>query len=126
MQYRSPLARARGLGSAKTGTAHWWLQRVTAAALIPLTLWLLLLMEFSFHAPYQQTVQWLSSPWNSVCIIAWIIAAFYHAAIGLQVVIEDYVSSEGLKIISVWMVKLLFLFLGLAAVTAIFRIILVG
>ncbi len=126
MQYRSPLARARGLGSAKTGTAHWWLQRVTAAALIPLTLWLLLLMEFSFHAPYLQTVQWLSSPWNSVCIIAWIIAAFYHAAIGLQVVIEDYVSSEGLKIISVWMVKLLFLFLGLAAVTAIFRIILVG
>lgn len=126
MQYRSPLARARGLGSAKTGTAHWWLQRVTAAALIPLTLWLLLLMELSFHAPYQQTVQWLASPWNSVCIIAWIIAAFYHAAIGLQVVIEDYVSSEGLKIISVWMVKLLFLFLGLAAVTAIFRIILVG
>ncbi len=126
MQYRSPLARARGLGSAKTGTTHWWLQRVTAIALIPLTLWLLVFMDLSFDSPYQQTVQWLAVPFNSVCIMAWIIAAFYHAAIGLQVVIEDYVSSEWQKIVAVWVVKLIFLFLALTALTAIFRIILVG
>jgi len=126
MQYRTPLARARGLGSAKTGTTHWWLQRVTAIALIPLTLWLLVFMDLSFNSPYQQTVQWLAVPFNSVCIIAWIIAAFYHAAIGLQVVIEDYVSSEGQKIVAVWVVKLVFLFLALTALTAIFRIILAG
>ncbi len=126
MHYRSPLAKARGLGSAKTGTTHWWLQRVTAVALIPLTLWLLVLMNLSFHSPYQQTVQWLASPLNSVCIIAWTLAAFYHAAIGLQVVIEDYVSSEGKKIAAVWAVKLAFLFLALVVLTAIFRIILVG
>ncbi len=126
MDYRTPLSRAKGLGSAKSGTVHWWMQRITAAALIPLSFWLINFLGLSLTAPYQQTVDWLASPVNTVCIVAWIIAAFYHAALGLQVVIEDYVAAEGPKIISIWAVNLAFLFLAIAALLAVFRIVSIG
>jgi succinate dehydrogenase / fumarate reductase membrane anchor subunit len=126
MDYRTPLARAKGLGSAKSGTGHWWMQRITAAALVPLSFWLIKFLGLSMTAPYQQTVDWLVSPVNTVCIIAWIIAVFYHAALGLQVVIEDYIAAEGPKIISIWAVNLAFLFLALAALLAVFRIVSIG
>ncbi|MDP1663838.1 MAG: succinate dehydrogenase, hydrophobic membrane anchor protein [Methylobacter sp.] len=126
MDYRTPLSRAKGLGSAKSGTGHWWMQRVTAVALIPLSFWLIKFLGLSLTAPYQQTLDWLTSPINSICIVVWIIAAFYHAALGLQVVIEDYVAAEGPKIISIWAVNLFFLFLAIAALLAVFRIVSIG
>lgn len=126
MDYRTSLSRVRGLGSAKSGTMHWWMQRVTAVALIPLSFWLIYFLGLSLTAPYQQTVDWLASPINSSCIVAWIIAVFYHAALGLQVVIEDYVAAEGTKIISIWAVNLVFLFLAIAALLAVFRIVSIG
>ncbi|MGZ8136898.1 MAG: succinate dehydrogenase, hydrophobic membrane anchor protein [Methylococcaceae bacterium] len=126
MDYRSPLAKVRGLGSAKTGTVHWWMQRVTAIALIPVSFWSITLLDLSLNSPYQQTMEWLTKPFNTVCIIIWILAAFYHAALGLQVVIEDYVAGEGRKIITVWAVNLIFLFLALAALLAVFRTLLIG
>lgn len=126
MGYRSPLARVLGLGAAKTGISHWWMQRVTAAALIPLSFWLITFLDLCMNAPYQQTVDWLSSPLSIICIVAWILAVFYHAALGLQVVIEDYVAAEGLKIISIWAVNLAFLFLAITALIAVFRIVFVG
>ena len=126
MDYRSPLARVRGLGSAKEGTSHWWMQRVSAVALIPLSFWLITFLNLSFSAPYQQTVEWLSSPLNTVCIVAWVLAVFYHSALGLQVVIEDYIAAEGIKIVAVWAVNLSFLLLALAALIAVFRTLLIG
>jgi succinate dehydrogenase / fumarate reductase membrane anchor subunit len=126
MDFRTPLAKALGIGSAKAGTAHWWMQRVTAVALIPLTLPFIILLKLCINAPYRETVAWLAEPLNTVCITAWILAIFYHSALGLQVVIEDYVAKEGAKIIAVWAVNLSFLFLALAALLAVLRIILVG
>jgi len=126
MDYRSPLARVRGLGSAKTGTSHWWMQRVSAVALIPLSFWLIIFLDLSLTAPFQETLAWLTTPVNTVCITAWIIAVFYHAALGLQVVIEDYIAAEGVKIVAVWAVNLSFLLLGLAALIAVFRTLLIG
>jgi len=126
MDYRTPLSRVRGLGSAKSGTTHWWMQRVTAVALIPLSFWLINFLGLSLTAPYQQTVAWLASPLNSICIVVWVIAVFYHAALGLQVVIEDYVAAEGPKIISIWAVNLAFLFLAIAALLAVFRVVSIG
>ncbi len=126
MDTRTPLSRVRGLGSAKSGTSHWWMQRVTAVALIPLSFWLINFLGLSLTAPYQQTLDWLASPINSVCIVAWIMAVFYHAALGLQVVIEDYVAAEGPKIISIWATNLAFLFLAIAALLAVFRIVSIG
>ena len=126
MDYRSPLARVRGLGSAKTGTTHWWMQRVTAVALIPLSFWLIIFLDLSLNAPYQETVEWLVAPVNTVGITAWIIAVFYHAALGLQVVIEDYIAAEGVKIVAIWTVNLSFMLLTLTALIAVFRTLLIG
>ena len=126
MEFRSPLANVRGLGSAKSGTSHWWMQRVTAVALVPLSFWLITFLNLSLTAPYQETIAWITSPFNTVCIVALILAIFYHAALGLQVVIEDYIAAEGIKIIAVWTVNLSFLTLALAALIAVFRILLIG
>jgi len=126
MDYRSPLARVRGLGSAKAGTSHWWMLRVTSVALIPLSFWLITFLNLSLNAPYQKTIEWLASPLNTVCMVAWMLAVFYHAALGLQVVIEDYIAAEGIKIVAVWVVNLSFLMLALAALIAVFRTLLIG
>ncbi len=126
MDYQSPLAKVHGLGSAKSGTHHWWLQRITAVALIPLSFWPIVLLDLSFEASYQETVTWLASPLNSICMVFWILSVFYHAVLGLQVVIEDYVSSEKWRIITILGTYLIFFFLMLAAIIAVLRIILAG
>lgn len=126
MHYRTPLSKVRGLGSAKSGTSHWWYQRVSAVALIPLSYWIIVLLNLSIHASFQETVVWFKSPFNSVAVISWMLAAFYHSALGLQVVVEDYIHPEGGKILAIWAIKLIFMFLALAAAIAIFRIILTG
>ena len=121
MDFKTPLAKATGLGSAKSGTTHWWMQRVSAVAMIPLTIWLLIFLQLCLTATYQETLAWLASPLNSVCLLAWILSAFHHAASGMQVVVEDYVGNEGAKIITVWVIKLSIGFLALAALLAEFR-----
>lgn len=126
MNYRSAIATARGLGSAKTGVSHWWMQRVTAVLLVPLSFFLLNFIDLSLNSSYQETIHWLASPLNSVSITVWTLAVFYHAALGLQIIIEDYVAGEGKKIILVWAVNLTFLFFGLTTLIALFRIILAG
>lgn len=89
---RSALGRARGLGSAKEGTHHWWLQRVTAIALIPLTIWLvasIIALSGSGHVAF---TAWFGQPINATVMILFLGVAFHHAQLGMQVVIEDYVS----------------------------------
>ncbi len=126
MDYQSPLAKVHGLGSAKSGTHHWWLQRITAVALIPLSFWPIVFLGLSFDASYHETVTWLAAPLNSICMVFWILSVFYHAVLGLQVVIEDYVSSEKWRIITILGTYLIFFFLMLAAIIAVLRIILAG
>jgi len=122
MKYQTPLAKARGLGSAKTGTHHWWMQRVSAVALIPLSFWLILFVQQIFQATYPEIKQWLSSPFNLTMILSWSFMSFYHAALGLQVVIEDYISPEWLKITLVWLIKLAFLGGAISALVFALRI----
>jgi succinate dehydrogenase / fumarate reductase membrane anchor subunit len=126
MHYRTPLSRVRGLGSAQSGTHHWWMQRVTAVALIPLSFFVIHLLNLSFSASYPETLAWLASPLHSTLIIAWLLAVFYHAALGLQIVIEDYIAVEGIKITAIWTVNLVFFLLALAGVLAVLRVISVG
>lgn len=117
---RAPLAEVRGLGSAKGGTEHWWLQRLTALALIPLSLYVI--SEFfvgSVYSTHETAVAWLSSPFTAVFMILFLVAGFHHAASGAQVVIEDYVHNEALKlgkIIGVKFVSIAFALLGSIAV----------
>ena len=90
---RSPLGRVVGLGSAKDGVEHWWFQRLTAVALVPLTTWFVASIIAHTTSDYERFIAWLSTPLTTTCMTLLLIAMFYHTALGLQVVIEDYVHS---------------------------------
>ena len=90
---RTPLARANGLGSAKEGVREWWAERVSAVALVPLTLWFAASIIAHTGSNYATFIAWMGTPLASTLMILLLIALFYHTALGLQVVIEDYVHS---------------------------------
>lgn len=94
VRMRSPLAGAIGLGSAKSGRAEWWAQRVTAIALVPLTLWFVASIVANSRVDHVTFTVWLATPLASGLMILLLIALFWHTALGLQVVIEDYVHSD--------------------------------
>jgi succinate dehydrogenase / fumarate reductase membrane anchor subunit len=119
---RSPLGRALGLGSAKEGVEHWWLQRVTAVALVPLALWFVAGLVGHLGADYGTAVAWLRSPLTAVAMILLVIATFVHMALGVQVVIEDYVHHEAARVASLLLVRLASWALGAAALFAILRV----
>ncbi|MGO9005826.1 MAG: succinate dehydrogenase, hydrophobic membrane anchor protein [Beijerinckiaceae bacterium] len=91
---RSPLGHALGLGSAKSGVEHWWLQRVTAIALVPLTVWFAASIVVHTGNDYATLIAWLKTPIATILMALLLIGLFYHTALGLQVVIEDYVHSR--------------------------------
>ena len=124
MNYQTPLAKVLGLGSAKSGNHHWWMQRITAIVLVPLTFWMVAFIKQLGNADYNEISAWMSEPLNSAFAISFILAAFYHASLGLQIVIEDYVHTEKYKMTAVWTMKLSFLFLALLAILSVLRIIL--
>ncbi len=105
MSLRTPLARVRGLGSAKEGTAHWWGQRLSAIALVPLTIWFVASVAALAGADHQTLRDWVASPLVASILILLIVATFYHAYLGLQVVIEDYVHGEAAKIAGLIVIK---------------------
>jgi succinate dehydrogenase / fumarate reductase, membrane anchor subunit len=119
---RSPLGRARGLGSAKSGAVHWWMQRITSLALIPLTLWFLCAMVRMIGATREDVVSWMAGPLPIVLMIALVIATFHHLQAGLQVVIEDYVHHDWLRIGSVLLAKGLSVLLALACIVSVLRL----
>ncbi len=116
---RSPLGRVRGLGSAKDGTGHWWAQRLTALALIPLTIWFVGAVISLIGAEQAAVAAWIGSPVVAGLLILLIVVTFYHTALGLQVVIEDYVHTEGAKIALLLFVKALTIVLSLSAVLSV-------
>ncbi len=122
MSLRSPLAKARGLGSAKSGTHHWIAQRLTAIALIPLSLWFVLSLVCMADMSHKTALEWVHAPMVAVFLLLFIIALFHHAQLGLQVVIEDYIDGKVMKITSLILLKFLSFFAGLAAVLAILKI----
>jgi succinate dehydrogenase membrane anchor subunit len=119
---RSPLGRARGLGAAKAGAAHWWGQRLTSLALVPLTLWFLCAMIRMSGAAREDVVSWMAGPLPIVLMLALVIATFHHLQAGLQVVIEDYVNNDWLRVGSILLVKALSLLLALACIVATLRL----
>lgn len=123
-EMRTTLGRVRGLGSAKEGVHHWWAQRLTALALIPLSVWFTASIISLAGAPYEAVAGFLGSPINGTLMIALILATFYHAALGLQVVIEDYVHDEGLKLAGIILVKGGLFLLGVATVLGVLKLIL--
>ncbi|MGZ0187101.1 MAG: succinate dehydrogenase, hydrophobic membrane anchor protein [Alphaproteobacteria bacterium] len=122
MSMINPLARVRGLGSAKDGSHHWIAQRMTAVALVPLTLWFVISLIGLIGGNLADIKAWLSSPFNAVLMILTLIAGFHHAQLGLQVVIEDYIHSHGCKIAAIWFVKGAAFFFGAAAVFSVVKL----
>jgi succinate dehydrogenase / fumarate reductase membrane anchor subunit len=119
---RSPLGRARGAGSAKSGASQWWAQRVTSVALLPLTVWFILSMASSAGMTHAEAQAWIGRPLNAVLLIALIILTFRHAAAGVQEIIEDYVKAEWMRIAALLAVKGAAWLLGIAGVFAVLRI----
>ena len=126
MSHRTPTSRVHGLGSAQHGVEHWWGQRLTALALIPLIIWLCVSIVGLIGADHATFTSWLSTPGRAVAMLLLVIVTFYHMKLGLQVVIEDYVHSRG------WSVTLLVgnsfacLLLGTACAFAVVKVALGG
>ena len=119
---RTDLGRVRGLGTAKEGVHHWWMQRLTAIALIPLTLWFIISIATLNNASYTETVNWLSIPLVSIFMILLVSATLYHALLGVQVIVEDYIHQEGLKFLLLIGLKFIFLVLGVVAIFSLLKI----
>ena len=118
---RTPLTRARGLGSAKEGVHHWWMQRLTAIALIPLVVWFAISLVMLSGADYQVVRAWIGSPLVMVMLILTIGIGLHHGQLGIQVVWEDY--TEGaFRVVMIVLTKFLAVLFGLGAIVAILRI----
>jgi len=119
---RTPLARARGLGSAKDGVGHWWAQRLTAIALIPLVVWFAISLIMLSGADYTVVRAWIGSPLVMMLLVLTIAVGLHHGQLGMQVVIEDYVGNDGWKLALIVIVKFIAVLFGLGAIVAILRI----
>lgn len=122
MSLSSPLRKVKGLGAAKSGTHHWYMQRVTALALLPLTLWLVASIISLVGQDYSQAVQWLAQPWCATFMILFILFSYYHAALGIQVVSEDYVNQSGTRTVLLLLVKFALIVLAAVSVVSILKI----
>jgi len=123
---RSPLGRAIGLGSAKEGVEHWWGQRISAIALIPLCLWFVAAIIGLVGADLEAVQNWAGRPLPAILLLLVVIAVFYHSALGLQVVIEDYVHTEMAKLGLVIVVRLLCFGFAVAGIFAVLSLALAG
>ena len=113
-QSASGLKQVRGLGSAKSGVHHWWLQRVTAVGTFALALWFVASLILLPNLDHSSVVAWVGQPLVAVPLLLLTVSAFWHARLGVQVLIEDYVHGEGLKLLAI--VALNFFILGVGAI----------
>jgi succinate dehydrogenase / fumarate reductase membrane anchor subunit len=122
MSLRSPLGRALGMGSAKDGTGHWWAQRVSAVALVPLTLWFLYSLLVLPALDYGTVKAWLALPISSFLAALSVAVLTHHSYLGTTVVVEDYVHSAGLKVATLLLLRFLYVLFGGAGIFAILRV----
>ena len=104
------------------GVGHWKLQRISAIAMVPLVIWFTSSLMLILMGSYEQSIEWLQSPFNATGLILLFGTLYFHAALGLQVVIEDYVHHEGLKIVSLILIKLIAIVLGILSILCVLKI----
>jgi len=119
---RSPLGRARGLGSAHTGFHHWWIERIEAVALVPLTIWFICALLRLIGASHRAVTDWLSSPVSAVLMLLMIVMTFHHLSLGLQSVLDDYVHKPIVKLWSVLALKGSCVVLALLCIVSVLKI----
>lgn len=123
MSIQTPLGRVRGLGSARSGVLHFWRQRVTAVAMVPLTIWFVWAVARHTGAPYVEVVDFLHNPFNAAAVLLFVLAGLYHMALGVQVVIEDYIHREITKLVLLMLTNFAAVAVGLICVIAVLRIV---
>ncbi|WNH50129.1 succinate dehydrogenase, hydrophobic membrane anchor protein [Stenotrophomonas aracearum] len=121
-KFRTPLKNVRGLGAAKTGTEHFVLQRLTATALVPLTIWFLVFVLSLLNADYVTAADAVAKPWNAILLVGFLVAMFWHAQIGLQVILEDYIHNSLLALALQTTVKFIAVLGAIISVFAVARI----
>lgn len=122
MSLRSPLSRVLGLGSAKDGTDHWFAQRVSAVALVLLGLWFVISLAVLGTVKYGNVIAFLGKPLNGVLMALLCVTLAYHSYLGVQVVVEDYVHTKGVKIVALILSRFAHVFVAIASVYSILRI----
>ncbi|MBK8897608.1 MAG: succinate dehydrogenase, hydrophobic membrane anchor protein [Candidatus Competibacteraceae bacterium] len=122
MSLRTPLARVRGLGTAKEGTHHWWMQRVTSIALVPLVLWFAFSMLRHSRTEYEMFQHWLSNPINAGLMVTFLFVVFYHAKLGMQVIYEDYVRPEWAMYLALLVTQFVLFLLGAISIISVLKI----
>ena len=122
MSLKEPLARVKETGASGEGSHHWWLQRISALALIPLSLWFLISVVGHIGDDYQTVINWISHPVVAVLMILYLGFMFFHAQLGLQVVIEDYCHNQSVKLCILVLIKAVLLVAGVASVFSVLRI----
>ncbi|NNC99814.1 MAG: succinate dehydrogenase, hydrophobic membrane anchor protein [Gammaproteobacteria bacterium] len=126
VRLRSPLSKAVGLGSAKHGFSHWWWQRVTAIALIPLSLWFVYSVICLISGDYASTVAWLGSPINASIMLLFVLTTLYHGQTGLQVVIEDYIHTRWVNLTLLLSIKFASVIMAVLAIISVLKVVLGG
>jgi len=121
-RFQSSLGRVRGHGSAKSGTHHWWMQRVTSLTLLPLMIWFAFSIASKAGAPWEVVAEWIGRPVNAVLLIVMIAIGFYHTASGLQVVVEDYIRPERSVMLANLAIRSVCVLLGLLAALSVLRL----
>ena len=119
---QSCLKKVIKMQSKSNGVVHWKLQRISAIAMIPLVIWFVSSLTFSLINSYDQSVAWLQNPLNATGLVLLFGTLYFHAASGLQVVIEDYIHNEGLKIMSLILIKLISILLGVLSILCVLKI----
>ena len=119
---RTPLGRVKGMGSSHSGTGHFWRERITAVALAPLSLWFGYLAVGLSGTTTSAPLQFFAQPVNAILMASFVIISLYHAALGVQVVIDDYIHSSGMKIFLFLLVRLFVIATGSACIIALLRI----
>jgi succinate dehydrogenase / fumarate reductase, membrane anchor subunit len=119
---RSPLGRARGYGSAKEGVQTFLAERISAVALVPLTLWFVFSVARLPALSYDAARQWVAAPSVAVTLVLFLAVLFYHSSLGVKVVVEDYVAGEGRKLVTLLLVKFVHAVLAAAAIFAVLKI----
>ena len=122
MSLRSPLGRAIGAGSAKEGVRHWWAQRLSAVALVPLSIWFVVsLLSLPSH-DYATVTAWMGQGWTPVLLVLFVLTAAWHSHLGVRVVVEDYVHGSGMKTLTLALVTFFHVVVAVAGVFAILKV----
>jgi succinate dehydrogenase / fumarate reductase membrane anchor subunit len=122
MSIQTPLGRVQGLGSAKSGTEHFWHQRLTAAALVPLTLWFVWIVARYTGAPHADVVAAIGHPINAALMLLFVVAGLYHMALGLRVVVEDYITVNSTKFALLFLTNFAAFAIAMVCAVAVLRI----